>query len=332
MDTTTPQWLEDRRQGLGGSDIAAIFGLSPWVGPIDVWKDKTGRSEPVAETPAMRRGRILENSLREVYAEENPGKAVVTYDSGPWGPGAFDRVIKGAEPWQLASLDGYVLARLDDENSERVGLWEGKTSRNREKWGGPGTAAIPIYYATQVAWYMPIASHHFGTQFNWCDITTYFPFTDEFVTYRIHRDLEVEEAMIERAGKWWEKHIVGDVPPPLDGTQAAQDMVHETYPLPEFQTLREAVDIEIGICTDLRSIRDQMKALAAKKKELETRLKSYIGLHPGLVGDFGKVTWKEEEGRKTIDTKRLRAEHPDLAKEFTKQSAPKRVLRSTYRG
>lgn len=31
----------DRSKFLGGSDIAAVLGISPWKSPVDLWRDKT---------------------------------------------------------------------------------------------------------------------------------------------------------------------------------------------------------------------------------------------------------------------------------------------------
>lgn len=44
-DTTTlsrPEWLEYRRKGLGGSDAAAVLGVSPFRTARDLYYDKTG--------------------------------------------------------------------------------------------------------------------------------------------------------------------------------------------------------------------------------------------------------------------------------------------------
>jgi predicted phage-related endonuclease len=47
---TPEQWLADRRKCIGGSDIDAILGLSPYRTPVDVWAEKTGRSPGQGET------------------------------------------------------------------------------------------------------------------------------------------------------------------------------------------------------------------------------------------------------------------------------------------
>ena len=52
------RWLECRAHGrdgcipypVGGSDVAAIFGLSPWVTPLELWMTKQGRIKAPART------------------------------------------------------------------------------------------------------------------------------------------------------------------------------------------------------------------------------------------------------------------------------------------
>lgn len=43
-DMTREAWLDRRRAGIGGSDVAALLGLSRWKTPLDVFLDKAGRS------------------------------------------------------------------------------------------------------------------------------------------------------------------------------------------------------------------------------------------------------------------------------------------------
>ena len=36
------EWLQARRRGIGGSDAAAVLGLSPWKSNVRLWEEKTG--------------------------------------------------------------------------------------------------------------------------------------------------------------------------------------------------------------------------------------------------------------------------------------------------
>lgn len=43
---TRADWLKLRRRGIGGSDVAAIIGISKWRTPLDIYNDKTEEGEP----------------------------------------------------------------------------------------------------------------------------------------------------------------------------------------------------------------------------------------------------------------------------------------------
>lgn len=69
LPATRAEWLAQRRTGIGGSDVASILGLSPWRTPYQVWEDKTGRGEDQDDTPALYWGRLLEDPIRQAYAD-----------------------------------------------------------------------------------------------------------------------------------------------------------------------------------------------------------------------------------------------------------------------
>ena len=58
---TREEWLEQRRKSIGGSDAAAIVGLSKWASPFSIWAEKTGKTPPKEDNEAMRIGHDLED-------------------------------------------------------------------------------------------------------------------------------------------------------------------------------------------------------------------------------------------------------------------------------
>ena len=42
-DLSRKEWLALRKHGIGGSDAAAVCGMSRWAGPLDVYLDKTSK-------------------------------------------------------------------------------------------------------------------------------------------------------------------------------------------------------------------------------------------------------------------------------------------------
>ena len=53
MTISKEAFLERRRSGIGGSDIAAIIGISPWKTPRDIYLAKKGLAEPGGEDPQV---------------------------------------------------------------------------------------------------------------------------------------------------------------------------------------------------------------------------------------------------------------------------------------
>lgn len=75
------RWLECRMHGptgtipytVGGSDVATIFGLSPWTTPLELWLIKKGRMKPVEKANAsqLEMGHLLEPIAAHWYAKKS---------------------------------------------------------------------------------------------------------------------------------------------------------------------------------------------------------------------------------------------------------------------
>ena len=75
-------WLEGRQElGIGGSDAAAVCGLSPWTSPVELWKIKTGqkKQKDISSSAVVERGVRMEPALRNLYAAMNPQMQVEHY-------------------------------------------------------------------------------------------------------------------------------------------------------------------------------------------------------------------------------------------------------------
>ena len=71
------EWLRYRKQGIGGSDVAAILGISKWNSAISLWLNKTNQTEDdTQENEAMEWGTIMESVIRNHFAKVT-GKTVV---------------------------------------------------------------------------------------------------------------------------------------------------------------------------------------------------------------------------------------------------------------
>jgi putative phage-type endonuclease len=137
FENNSPEWLELRSRGIGGSDVATISGLNKWESAATLWYKKSGLIDSVKEdNGAMEWGRRLEAPILEKFIEDNPQLEVYT-DCGTW-------VNKDRE-YQIVNPDGL----FKDENGD-WGIIEIKTARFADDWA----AGVPVYYLTQVQYYL----------------------------------------------------------------------------------------------------------------------------------------------------------------------------------
>ena len=66
----SPEWLTFRKTGIGGSDAAAILGMSPFKSNIEVWEEKVGlrESDDISDKPQVAYGTKAEDLLVQLYA------------------------------------------------------------------------------------------------------------------------------------------------------------------------------------------------------------------------------------------------------------------------
>jgi len=69
FDQGTPEWLEWRQRGIGGSDAPAVMGENRYRSRAALLRDKRGPYREVPQNEAMRRGVELEPIARDAYAE-----------------------------------------------------------------------------------------------------------------------------------------------------------------------------------------------------------------------------------------------------------------------
>ena len=147
-------WLQGRASArtIGGSEAAAVIGLSPYMSNVDLWMLKTGRAEPdpkISENPVVIYGTKAEEHLRELFALDFPEYRVMYEPNNMWKHPWF--------PWAHASLDFWM---YDEEG--RFGIGEIKTalitSRNRDQWDDQ----IPQHYYIQMLHNMMVAKADFG--------------------------------------------------------------------------------------------------------------------------------------------------------------------------
>lgn len=184
----SPEQLDERRKGIGGSDAPIVLGLSPWGSPMDVWRSKVEGIDP-PPTNAMRVGSMLEPFLRDRAAD-----ALGTAIELPETP-----FVRGL---QRANLDG--IATIDGVR-HNVQI---KLTRSARRFAD----GVPVDVQAQVQHEMYAA----GLDRTIVVVGNLFVLMNDQFTptfFRVERDELAIQEIVRRENDWWETYVVARRPP-----------------------------------------------------------------------------------------------------------------------
>ena len=299
-DMEHAEWLESRKKGIGGSDAAAIAGFNKWKSPIVVYMEKIGevKSESSNQEAAYW-GNVMEETVAKEFSLRTGMKVRKR-----------NAILQHPEhPFMLANVDRLIVGKNE-------GL-ECKTASEylRDDWEGE---EIPMAYLLQCQHYMAVT----GADAWWIAVLIG---GNKFVHKKIDRDEELIENLIQIEKEFWEEHVLRKVPPEIDGSDASTEWIKATYPDADPDTEMELDTESDKLLEALEVIKAEEKELNEQKKKYENQLKEKLGtFEKGFTNHF-IVTYKNQE-RQTVDSKRLKAEKPELYKEYSKVSKSRRLL------
>ena len=147
------EWLQARRNFIGGSDASAVLGMNPYKTNVELWEEKVGLLVPedISEKPYVKYGHEAEPLLRGLFALDFPEYEVHYQDNNIF--------LNDKYPFAHASLDGW----LTELETGRRGILEIKTtnilqSMQKEKWND----RIPDNYFIQVLHYLMVTEADFA--------------------------------------------------------------------------------------------------------------------------------------------------------------------------
>lgn len=297
-DMSRDEWLKARRRGIGGSDAAAVAGISRYRSPIDVFLEKTSDDPPEKEDNLqMKVGRGLEAFVAELWEEETGKKcarrnAILQHDE-------YD--------WMLANIDRWVVG-------ENAGL-EIKTGSSyvKDQWAN---GKIPPEYELQCMHYMAVTGAD-----RWyiaCLIGNH-----DFVVRTIERDDQAINYLIQIEKEFWINNVGDRIMPPPDGSDASAKALKMVYPEAE-----EGTSVDLDDLTNeldrLIEVKGMIKKLKDEESGIEQTIEGRMGEAETAWIGMKKVTWKNRAGRVTVDADRLKAD--GLFDKYKKEGKPYRVF------
>jgi putative phage-type endonuclease len=276
------QFLLDRKQGIGGSDVAAIMGLSPWKTELGVYLDKV--SDFVDEdNKTLQRGRDLEEYVLKTYVRDKN----VSIETD------LSQVRDKEYPFLVGHPDG----KVKDTN---IFIEAKSYYGNLKDWNGE----IPIYYKTQIAHYAYLTDADYVDVAVLADRWTYG-------CYTYHRDVEFENKIKQASIDFWQNHVLKKIAPEI----SCIDDAHKLYPTSNESIKESDGDLDAEL-SKLIGLQESKKIIAKEEESIKTQIMDFMGNASVLTSNLGyKITWKSQKQHR-INSSLLKKDDPTLYEKY----------------
>lgn len=301
----TPEQVAARRTYIGGSDAAAVLGVSPYRTPLDIYQIKVGEREPDPPNAAMRRGIFLEPIARKLYRELTGRKVrrlgLVRHPERAFMGCLVDGVIGAAKK---NGHDGPGVLEI-----KAPGMW---TFAKIEREGLPMDWLIQMNHNLEV------------TGLAWGSFAIFSAELWRMIHLDVLPDLELQHALVIKEQQFWLQFVEKRVPPPEQPDTTPELMA-------QLAKAQDAIGGGELIVRNDPEWAEAARVYLEAKEILETgeylkataveRLKQVMGAKGAVEGAGVRTYWSERKGRVTFDRKALAAAKPlDRAKVFASVS------------
>lgn len=303
---TEEQFAKSRLEGLGGSDIATLFGLNRWQSEIGLYAEKVGEKDldDLSSNEAVYWGKTLEPVVAAEFAKQTGLKVrkcnfVLAHDEYDFIRANIDREIVCPERGK--------------------GVLEIKTTSewNRSNWS---EETIPDPYMLQIQHYLLVTGFSFG-------FVAVLIGGNKYRHWLVERDEEIIELILQKAKEFWNR-VVTKTPPPIDGSNASAKLLETLYPADlEERSSRLSWNHEGEVVDMLSKRSDLLDTLSEVKEEvqlIENKLKEKMGHFTEAECHDFRITWKAPAPSFNVPIKDLRAKYPDVYEELKVPKAQSR--------
>lgn len=271
----TSQQREERKLGIGGSDMPIIMGLSTYKTPYQLYLEKTGQIETIEEeTQFQYWGNQLEGIIRNEFSIRN--NVTITL------PHTLSHPLY---PHLRANVDGII--------PEWNAVLEVKCANQfmSLQWGENGSDIIPMQYLVQVAHYCTVTNSD-------CAYIAVLIGGNDYREFKYIRDLSIENKLMEEANKFWT--CVQNKTPPEPVNQVDLRLMFPKHNPDKVKKIEAPVAEQLTKLTDTRF---KIKALNDVEEKYKFNIMQFMQDAECLVDEKGKpiVSWKaNKRGSRTF--------------------------------
>ena len=287
MNTTTV-----RKQIIGGSDAAAILGMSRWQTPLGLWGLKTGLIEKEErDEEYLELGRELEDYIVRRFTKKS-GKIVTSRNQRVTHP-QYDFI--GGE------IDGGIVGEHAIFEAKTASGFKTKEWKDEE---------IPTEYLIQCQHYLACT----GAERAYIAVLIG---NYSFQWKVIERDEDFINTLIRREVEFWNDFVLPKNPPAV--TFGDAQTLLEIFPEAKDQVAVKLGDDADNIMELLEGMKSDAKNLDKQIELKENELKAMLGDHEYGETSRYRIRWRSQSSKR-LDTTRIKKELPDVASKFTKET------------
>lgn len=297
-DISREEWLEIRRNSIGGSDAAAACGMSPWKSQLELFCDKMGMIPDKETNESMRRGTYLEEYVAQRFSEET-GKKVIRsnfmycHDDFPCLTANIDRMIVGEKAGlECKTMNDYSSNDYDFESGE-----------------------IPVQYYCQCQHYMMVM----GWEYMYIAFSSNFKFS----WLKVDRNQEFINSMRQQELDFWYNYVAKKIRPEADGSESAMRTLEDLYPS-EFEGTTITWDFD-DLGARYMYLNAQANRIKAEKDEIKGKICDTLQDNESGQSKNYTCTWKVQS-KDSFNTKKFKADYPALYEQY-KSVSESRVFR-----
>lgn len=263
-------WLAARSGFIGGSDVAALFGVNPYKSAYELWAEKSGLIvSSKLETEAMYWGKQLEPFIAARY-RETTGREVTLLGHRVYHPSACEYL--GTTP------DADV---VDPERDEPGVLSIKNVSAFKH---GDWEEEPPVYYQIQLQAELAATGASWGSfgvliggnKFHWLDVAR----NDKFIALLFDRVADFKHRVEEQD------------PPPVDGSDRTAEALKKLYAGTNGETVALPASL-LEVAAEFEAMKKNVTAITKQIQERKNLLLAAIGSASlGMLPDGSGYTRK----------------------------------------
>ena len=266
MTLSREEFLARRKQGIGGSDVAAVLDVSPYRTPYQVWLDKTGQAPEREETEILHFGQVLEQVIADEYVRRNGAKvqrrnAMYQHKDHPELVANIDRYIVGGKILECKTCNAFAA----------------------DKFGKDGDS-VPDEYLLQVQHYMHITGIHEA-------VLAVLIGGNQYRQFELLYDWSLAEFAAAKCVEFWQKYVLTNTPPPA----TEHDDLAEYYTAKPGASINASPEM-VDLIAEAKAKKAEVKALEKELDSICFEIKNFAGNNEIITMPGGKplATWKQQ--------------------------------------